>query len=120
MSSRWANPNWRWGYGIGLAHDEAAKLRAKLRSSEQRSLWLDEMVSPSGGVDWEEVKLALALKWQRDRERGDDAIAAYNQVMEQLRLAKYEGEEEDQLFVKDMEARLRFFGEYSQASWAIC
>eukprot|EP00287_Rhodomonas_sp_CCMP768_P002193 CAMPEP_0196735596 /NCGR_PEP_ID=MMETSP1091-20130531/13982_1 /TAXON_ID=302021 /ORGANISM="Rhodomonas sp., Strain CCMP768" /LENGTH=155 /DNA_ID=CAMNT_0042079249 /DNA_START=171 /DNA_END=638 /DNA_ORIENTATION=- len=114
MMSTWANPEWRWGYGVGLAHDQAAILRAKLRTPDSRSAWLDTMVSGSGEVGWEEVKLALALKWQRaNRVMNGDAMTAYNQVMEQLRKAKYEGEENDKLFVKDMEARLRFFGDFS-------
>jgi hypothetical protein len=110
--SKWADPKWRWGYGVGLAHDEAARLRAKLRTAEDRSAWLDAMVEQEEQVDWEEVKLALALKWQKaNRMRGDDAMTAYNQVMELLRLARYEGKEEDKLFVKDLEARLRFLGD---------
>eukprot|EP00798_Chlamydomonas_sp_ICE-L_P011093 gene11093-18707_t len=54
------------------------------------------------------VKLALALLWQKAaRERTDGGRAGYGYVMEQLRLAKYEGSEEaDATFVSDMESRL--------------
>jgi len=50
----------------------------------------------------------LALKWQRAaHERRDGGEAGFGYVMEQLRLAKYEGSEEaDATFVQDMESVL--------------
>ena len=68
--------HWRWGYGIGAAHDAAAELRQRLRSAEARERWIrDEEVA------WDEMLLALALKIQRasnrrriDRARGFNAV----------------------------------------------
>ena len=55
-----------------------------------------------------QVKLVLALLWQRAaRERRDGGEEGFGYVMEQLRLAHYEGSDEaDANFVQDMEKAL--------------
>eukprot|EP00466_Bigelowiella_natans_P020207 jgi/Bigna1/69362/fgenesh1_pg.8_\ len=83
----WDSPGWNWGYANGEAHDKAAVLRSKLRTQKQRGAWLQELSSKDSEIDWEEVKLALALKWQRAiRERRDQA--GWCHVLEEMRLAR--------------------------------
>jgi hypothetical protein len=66
------------------------------------------MIGGSTTVEWEDVKLVLALKWQKAaRERRDGGAEGYAYVMEQMRLARYEGSEDaDVRLVSDMETRL--------------
>eukprot|EP00242_Pyramimonas_sp_CCMP2087_P009927 CAMPEP_0198201992 /NCGR_PEP_ID=MMETSP1445-20131203/5038_1 /TAXON_ID=36898 /ORGANISM="Pyramimonas sp., Strain CCMP2087" /LENGTH=171 /DNA_ID=CAMNT_0043872685 /DNA_START=318 /DNA_END=833 /DNA_ORIENTATION=- len=106
--SEWASPTWNWGSARGDAHDEALKIRTKLNAPQSRSTWLEQMVTTDSLVSWSEVKLVLALKWQRAAHaRRDGGEAGYGYVMEQLRRAKYEGSvEADKKFVSDMEERL--------------
>ena len=102
--SGWSSPSWNWGSAVGDAHNEAMRIRGALRDEELRRQWLVSMIGGSSAVEWEDVKLVLALKWQKAaRERRD---ADYGFVMERLRLAEYEGDQQDEVMVADMEARL--------------
>lgn len=68
---------WRWGYGIGGAHDAAAELRGKLRTKEQRTMWIQNRDLP-----WDELLLALALKIQRaSNRRRIDRSTGFNAVL---------------------------------------
>jgi len=113
----WASDTWNWGYAVGDAHNEAMRVRKELRDTFDfeegdvgriRRDWLVDMVAGSSEVDWEDVKLVLALKWQKAaREGRDGGVQGYGYVMEQMRLAKYEGSEAADLqLVTDMERRL--------------
>lgn len=104
----WGSPTWNWGYAVGDAHDAAAVLRQRLQSQPLRAAWLQQMVVAPAEVPWEDVKLALALLWQRaSRERRDGGPGGWSDVMWNLVDAKYEGGlEQDRKFVVDMEARL--------------
>ena len=63
----WSDPDWKWGWGNGAAHDEAARVRAKLSTAPSRESFLFEVFA--GVADVEDVKMALALKCQRARNR---------------------------------------------------
>ena len=68
---------WRWGYGIGGAHDAAADLRSRLRSVEERKEWIQDRQVP-----WDEALLALALKIQRaSNRRRIDRTTGFNAVL---------------------------------------
>lgn len=60
----WLSADWRWGYGVGAAHDAAAELRARLRSRAARAEWAGRFAREDG-PPWDEALLALALKIQR-------------------------------------------------------
>jgi hypothetical protein len=47
---------------VGDAHNEAMRVRSALRSSDLRRDWLISMIGSASSVDWEDVKLVLALK----------------------------------------------------------
>ena len=70
--SGWASPTWNWGFAVGDAHNEAMRVRQQLSDSfdggdvgAMRRAWLVDMVGGSSAVGWEDVKLVLALKWQK-------------------------------------------------------
>ena len=76
----WLSADWRWGNGVGAAHDAAAELRARLRSPAARAEWAGRFARDDG-PPWDEALLALALKIQRagnyrriDRNAGFGAV----------------------------------------------
>eukprot|EP00241_Pyramimonas_parkeae_P010629 CAMPEP_0114227554 /NCGR_PEP_ID=MMETSP0058-20121206/1854_1 /TAXON_ID=36894 /ORGANISM="Pyramimonas parkeae, CCMP726" /LENGTH=240 /DNA_ID=CAMNT_0001338407 /DNA_START=27 /DNA_END=750 /DNA_ORIENTATION=- len=102
----WGSPNWKWGYAVGDAHDAAAKVRSQLRAPAVRAGWLQAVTCDPKRVSWFEIKLVLALAWQR-AARDDGGPNGFRAVMENMRLAQYEGNDEaDAKLVQDMDVRL--------------
>ena len=80
----WADPDWKWGYAAGKAHDSAAVLRRALSSADNRQKWVTALLNDEK-MDWEVVKLCLALKWQKAaREGRDGGKGGYGDVLERL------------------------------------
>jgi hypothetical protein len=74
-NSGWTNPQWNWGYARGTGHDCAAICRNRYQSRASREmlvqqLLLDHEEPPTTNI--EEVKLVLALAWQKGRWDGSD------------------------------------------------
>eukprot|EP00613_Pedinella_sp_CCMP2098_P008977 CAMPEP_0171654656 /NCGR_PEP_ID=MMETSP0990-20121206/40367_1 /TAXON_ID=483369 /ORGANISM="non described non described, Strain CCMP2098" /LENGTH=158 /DNA_ID=CAMNT_0012234483 /DNA_START=99 /DNA_END=575 /DNA_ORIENTATION=+ len=86
-STGWGTREWNWGYASGRAHDEAFAMRSRLSSPDQRREWLQECVNDSLGL--EEVKLCLALRWQRSGHEGK--AGDFSRVMESMSQGKFEG-----------------------------
>mmetsp|Transcript_28986 Transcript_28986/g.69162 ORF Transcript_28986/g.69162 Transcript_28986/m.69162 type:complete len:226 (+) Transcript_28986:3-680(+) len=103
----WADPDWKWGYGNGKAHNAAYDLRRGLSSESSRSKWMETLLSDEK-LGWDDVKLCLALKWQRAaREGRDGGRGGFGDVMEMMRKCKYEGSDaNDDRLVQDMSSRL--------------
>jgi len=80
----WLSADWRWGYGVGAAHDAAAELRARLCTPEARAAWLADP------APWDEALLALALKIQRagNRRRIDRGVG-FGAVLDELAAGAY-------------------------------
>jgi len=91
--STWSSPDWRWGYGNGAAHDVAMRVRASLSSPASRSAFMEALRSsdPPSLEETEEVKMVLALAWQRARNYGYDT-ANWEGAMEQMAACEFEGE----------------------------
>jgi len=101
-NSGWTSPQWNWGYGSGTGHDCAAICRNKYGSQEERSTLIRELLDGNpAATNMEEVKLVLALKWQRDRRAG------YSDVLDTMAEARrYEQQDEGaKCLVEDMAAR---------------
>ncbi|KAK3271326.1 hypothetical protein CYMTET_20316 [Cymbomonas tetramitiformis] len=111
----WASPTWNWGYANGDAHDAAYSLRQKLAKEKARRKWLNSLACNPALVPWEEVKLALALLWQKAaRERRDGGLTGWGFVLEQMSAARYEGGlEADRRLVRDMAERLHLLEDIS-------
>eukprot|EP00965_Chrysotila_dentata_P150025 4955155-Pleurochrysis_carterae.AAC.2 len=102
-SSSWSSPDWRWGYANGAAHDAAATLRNKLRTNSAREEFLKD--ARSGSASLEELKLALALKWQRARNFGYDEDD-WEAAMEDMAACKFEGPNGKEALAAALKARL--------------
>jgi hypothetical protein len=84
LAMNWADPDWNWGYAAGKAHDSAAVLRRALSSADNRQKWVTALLNDEK-MDWEVVKLCLALKWQKAaREGRDGGKGGYGDVLERL------------------------------------
>lgn len=107
--SGWTSPEWRWGYGKGTGHDAAKICREQYASSQSRTELVQTLIAAdSTEPNFEEVKLVLALAWQRGRSNGSDGgRGGYGEVLATMAKAqRYEvGNECDKLLVQDMQQR---------------
>jgi len=90
-ASSWSSPNWRWGYANGAAHDEAMRVRDALATPARRAEFLAALEADS--ADFEDAKMALALKCQRSRNlRYDEPGHPWEGLMEEMAACKFEGD----------------------------
>lgn len=109
-NSGWKSPQWNWGSASGTGHDCAAICRRTYATREARQELVSSLLSGQIIVDFEEVKLTMALAWQNGRWDGSDGgPGGYGDVLTAMAQAKrYEdGTEEDcaRNLVQDMRAR---------------
>jgi hypothetical protein len=117
--SGWNSNEWNWGSAAGTGHDCAAICRRKYTTRKERSKLVDELVGASSRhardrhpQNFEEVKLILALAWQRGRWDGSDGgPGGYGEVLAALAGARrYERGDEDECsinLIQDMQDRFR-------------
>lgn len=113
-NSGWTSPEWNWGYATGTGHDCAAICRQKYASKEERFNLVESLIdSPKCQQNerfpknFEEVKLVLALSWQRGRWDGSDGgRGGYGEVLASMADAhRYDYGDEDECsrrLVQDM------------------
>lgn len=104
--SGWASPDWNWGYASGTGHDCAMICRNKWGTRQSRISLVENLLNPKSVIDhkniwesdsqrdpeFEEVKLILALAWQRGRWDGSDGGRnGYSKILSLMAKAyKYE------------------------------
>ena len=101
-NSGWTSPEWNWGYAMGTGHDCAAICRQKYASREERTQLITSLLDGDiAATNIEEIKLVLALKWQRNYRSG------YGDVLDTMADARrYEQEENgNRLLLIDMKER---------------
>ena len=101
-NSGWTAPGWNWGYAVGTGHDCAAICRRKYSSRDERLKLIGDLLGgSSAATDLEEVKLVLALKWQRNYRSG------YGDVLDTMAEARRyeEGPSANALLLADMRDR---------------
>lgn len=106
-NSGWTSPDWNWGYGTGTGHDCAAICRREFATRQSRASLVTDLLAMEG-PPFEEVKLVLALAWQRGRWDGSDGgRGGYGNVLNAMAQAeRYEvGDECNGLLVQDMQER---------------
>jgi len=110
-NSGWTSSEWNWGYAVGTGHDCAAICRQQYQTKKSRVNLIDSlMTSTEEPQNFEEVKLVLALAFQRGRWDGSDGgRGGYGEVLAYMADARrYEigTEKECALnFVQDMQER---------------
>ncbi len=105
-NSGWKSPQWNWGSARGTGHDCASICRSRWSDREDRRILVHSLLLPSpvssyasnnnGEVSFEEIKLILALAWQRGRWDGTDGGPnGYRSVLQTMVDAhQYENENE--------------------------
>ncbi|CAM9448021.1 unnamed protein product [Hapterophycus canaliculatus] len=109
-NSGWKSPQWNWGSAAGTGHDCAAICRRTYGTREARQELVTSLLSGENAVDFEEVKLTMALAWQNGRWDGSDGgPGGYGDVLTTMAQAKRyeEGSEEEcaRNLTQDMHAR---------------
>lgn len=98
-----SDPNWNWGSSLGTGHDAAMKLRLRLGTSDKRADFIASIVGNSKDFDLEDVKLALALRFQRaSRERIAGSEEGY-EIMDKMAMRKYENADGEAYLLRDLE-----------------
>lgn len=108
--SGWTAPDWNWGYAQGSGHTCAAICRDLYATREARDALVRQLLDAQPEPPVPEIKLILALEWQRGRWDGTDGgRGGYGDVLSTMAAAKRyeEGSEEEclQRLVEDMAAR---------------
>jgi len=111
-NSGWSSPQWNWGSAVGTGHDCAKICRQRYGSRPARQELVDQLLRvDSDNIDFEEIKLVLALAWQRGRWDGSDGgpNGGYGEVLQLMAQAqRYEEGDEIECsarLVQDMQAR---------------
>lgn len=101
--SGWKSPQWNWGYAVGTGHDCARICRQLYETRSARVALLQDIATKP--ENFEEIKLVLALAWQRGRWDGTDGgEGGYGQVLQALAAAdRYENDQRQ--FFLDMQCR---------------
>ena len=92
--SLWTSPDWHWGYAQGQGHECAKICRQQYANEKQRKLLIQELLNSedeeaSCTTSFEEIKLILALAWQRGRWDGSDGgPEGYGQVLRYMAQAE--------------------------------
>jgi hypothetical protein len=113
--SGWGSPQWNWGSAVGTGHDCAKICRKNYSTHMLRQALVTNLLTAQGTegdipTNFEEVKLTLALVWQRGRWDGSDGgKGGYGEVLHNLVLAnRYEGTNEiewSKLWIEDLASR---------------
>ena len=97
-----SDPNWNWGSSVGTGHDAAMKLRIKLGTSDKRTEFIKSIVDNSDDFSLEDVKLALALRFQRASREGISGGQEGYKIMEKMARRKYETVEGAENLLRDL------------------
>ena len=98
-----SDPNWNWGSSVGTGHDAAMKLRIKLGTSDKRTEFIKSIVDNSDDFSLEDVKLALALRFQRASREGISGSEEGYKIMEKMARRKYESVEGADILLRDLQ-----------------
>jgi hypothetical protein len=81
--SGWRSPQWNWGSAVGTGHDCARICRQEYNSRDARRALIKHLLTDLDiPADFEEVKLVLALSWQKARwDSRDGGQGGYGEVL---------------------------------------
>ena len=99
MSSGWSSSDWNWGFAVGEAHNVAMTTRKKFSTSTERAAYLTAIgqLDVGTGLDVEELKMVLALRFQFASRQGKDGCGTGWNIMCDMAECKYEGSSVDLL-----------------------
>ena len=99
--SGWTSPSWNWGSPEGTGHDCAKICREQYATAQDREQLIDNLLledkeaAPRIPQDFEEVKLVLALVWQRYR---NDSVGnkSYGVLLDQMADGRFDEAGDDE------------------------
>jgi hypothetical protein len=115
--SGWRSPKWNWGSAVGTGHDCAKICRQAYATRPARQALIDHLLAGDCSLpsDFEEVKLVLALFWQKCAWDGSDGgRGGYGEILTYMAQAeRYEvaGVVDDGTTTQDDECTLRFIAD---------
>jgi hypothetical protein len=114
---RWTSRNWNWESAMGSGHDCALICRRNFDTTKSRQELVESLLSSKGlghDGDFDEVRLVLALTWQRgSRDGSDGGDGGYGEVLQEMAEAKTYDEPKNEvqnikLLIVDMASRFPF------------
>jgi hypothetical protein len=110
-----SDPNWNWGSSMGTGHDAAMKLRNRLDSADKRDQFIVGIINGKADFNLEDVKLALALRFQNAARESIAGGREGYEIMEKMANRKYENGNGDtkgeDLLLTDLEALISILPE---------
>lgn len=95
-----SDPNWNWGSSVGTGHDAAMKLRLTLGTSDKRRDFITNILGET--VDIEDIKLAMALRFQRASREGIAGGDDGYKIMDKMARRKYENKDGETALMNDL------------------
>lgn len=130
-NSGWRAPQWNWGYAVGTGHECAFICRKRYNSRQARVELIKDLCAASvtkvelrEPQNFEEVKLVLALAWQRGRWDGSDGgEGGYGEVLTAMAEASRYETDDDEVsstrLVNDMTRRFRLLAPTTEQEQAM-
>ena len=114
--SGFSDPNWNWGSSYGTGHDAAMAIRQSLGTANRRKEFLKSLVENSEKVSVDDVKLALALRFQRASHEGIVGCMEGNRIMNCMAALKYEKADGEAILLRDLNALIEIISESSTSN----
>jgi len=119
QGSGWSSPEWKWGSATGTGHDCAKICRQQYATTEARAELIECLLLSKEDMNvnldertpenFEEVKLVLALAWQKARKKCYGGLETYGELLDEMAKGQRyeEGTEEfcSMLLVQHMQKR---------------
>ena len=111
-----SDPNWNWGSSNGTGHDAAMALRQSLGTSDRREEFMRSLAENSGTISVDDLKLALALRFQRASHEGIVGSKEGNRIMRNMAALKYENVDGEASLLRDLNTLIEIISESSTSN----
>ena len=114
--SGFSDPNWNWGSANGTGHDAAMAIRRSLGTNDRRKEFMRNLLDNSETISVDDMKLALALRFQRASYEGIAGGKEGNRIMTNMAALKYENADGEAKLLLDLNALIEIISESSTSN----
>lgn len=114
--SGFSDPNWNWGSSNGTGHDAAMAIRQTLGTNDRRKEFVRNLGANSEAIGIDDIKLALALRFQRASHEGIIGSKEGNRIMNNMAALKYENADGEAALLRDLNALIGIISESSTSN----
>lgn len=114
--SGFSDPNWNWGSSNGTGHDAAMAIRQTLGTKDRRREFVSNLDANCEAIGIDDIKLALALRFQRASHEGIIGSKEGNRIMRNMAALKYENAVGEAALLLDLNALIDIISESSTSN----